>query len=114
MFFFLRCGLTVYTNLSVFSIFMLKRQCAQRKMHGAYSRVRKILFFRLVAFSPPPQIVQHRSTEYTYGRMTTAFSFPLLVSYLPLSTTIGEFREIIAVALRRFVLPRDAARKVCT
>lgn len=62
----------------------------------------------------PPQIIQHRSTEYTYGRTTTAFSFPLLVSYLPLSTTIGEFRDMLAVVLRRFVLPRDAARKVRT
>eukprot|EP00903_Cladosiphon_okamuranus_P012270 g11508.t1 len=58
------------------------------------------------------QIVQYRSIEYAYGRTTTTpFSFPLLASYRPLSTTIGEFRSMLAVVLRRFVLPRDAAEK---
>lgn len=45
--------------------------------------------------------------------MTTAFLFPLLVSFLPLSTTIGEFRNVLATVLRRFVLPRAATMKVC-
>lgn len=76
--------------------------------------------YSMALLSELPQIIQHRSSEYdryTYSKYhaqtTTPFCFPLLASYLPHSTTVGEFRNMLATVLRRFVLPRDAARKVC-
>lgn len=104
-----RYSLAVHLELSSLALFF------KNVVHGAYGTVCNTQYsvFRFIIFSRPPQITQHYSTEYAYGGGTTAFSFPLLVSYLPLSTTIEEFRNMLAIVLRRFVLPRDTARKVC-
>lgn len=106
--------LFVDTSLSVFFDKATITQKTRTELPARYAILRFSIDLSIDHLSPNPQIVQHRSTEYVYGRTTTTpFSSPLLASYLPLSTTIGEFRSMLAVVLKRFVLPCDAARKVC-
>lgn len=72
------------------------------------------------------QIIQQRATEVDYYescrslatyqsrnyRKGTPFSIPLLLSYLPHATTVGGFRDMVALCLRRHVLPRDPKHRV--